>query len=131
VGQLAYIQPIEMPGAPGTPTHPIAGAPALPTHPIELPPTPPGTAPEHPIALPPSGAEPSFPIVLPGTPEHPIALPPGTIWPPLDPSDGVSGKVCLLVWIVGTKRYRWVVVDVGAGPEHPWVPPTGGKPQPK
>lgn len=136
-GQLAYIVPLDLPtgGSPGVPTHPISGVGGHPSHPIALPPLPPGVeAPSHPIVLPPEGAEPSHPIIIPGTPEHPIAAPPGTIWPPLDPSDGVAGKALILVWVIGTQKHRWLVVDVPASPEHPWVPPTTGKPpvaQPK
>ena len=147
-GQLVYVVPLTTPeggspshpiaGLPGSPSHPIAGQPGspshpiagYPSHPITLPPLPPETgAPEHPIALPPNGEAPSWPIVLPGTPEHPIAAPPGTVWPPLGPSDGVPpGKALLLAWVVGTDKYRWVVIEVPVGPEHPWVPPSGGAP---
>lgn len=127
-GQIALITPIELPdvggGSPPAPSHPIAG---FPSHPIELPPLPPGVeAPSHPIVPPSGGEAPSYPIFIPGTPEHPIVAPPGTVWPPLDPSDGVAGKALILAWVVGTKKYRWVVVEVPTSPEHPWVPPSGG-----
>jgi hypothetical protein len=102
--------------------------------PIELPPLPPGVdRPSHPIALPPFGGRPSFPIYIPGTPEHPIALPPGTVWPPLDPSDGVAaGKVLLLAVVVGAgggqrvARARWIVVDTSLTPTPPIAPGGGG-----
>jgi hypothetical protein len=103
--------------------------PQAPSHPIQLPPLPPGVeAPSHPIALPPDGSAPSHPITIPGTPEHPIAAPPGTIWPPLDPSNGVAGKALVLIFVYGAGQHatRWLVVDVPTSPEQPWVPPAGG-----
>jgi len=103
----------------------------VPSHPIEIPPLPPGV-PEHPIALPPHGGEPSHPIFIPGTPEHPIELPPGFVWPPLNPGDGVQGKALLLAWVVGTKKYKWVVVEVPEFyPSHPIAPGGPPRPQPK
>jgi hypothetical protein len=92
--------------------------------------------PAHPI-VPPSGGTPSHPIFIPGTPEHPITAPPGTIWPPLNPGDGVGGEGWLLVVVLGAdglRRVKWISVNVG--PEHPIVQPPmhGGKPpvaQPK
>ena len=134
-GQLCYITPVSG-GHPDQGLPP--GEPGTPTHPIELPPLPPGTKPEHPITLPPGGGTPSHPIFVPiepahpiagepptpshpiagggepVTPEHPISLPPGTIWPPLNPGDGVQGKGLLLVIVVGSdgrSKYKWVVVD--------------------
>jgi hypothetical protein len=131
------------PGAPGVPTHPIELPPlppgTHPSHPIALPPS--GNYPSHPIFIPiepshpiaPGGEQPSHPIApgggrparpdqgLPGsgeTPTHPIALPPGTVWPPLNPGDGVTGKGWLLVVVVGADGYRkskFVLVDLGAG----------------
>jgi hypothetical protein len=126
-GQLAYIVPVNPEnGEPGKPTQPWLPSPE---HPIVLPPLPPGMEqPEHPIVLPPAGEHPEYPIYIPGTPTHPIALPPGTVWPPLNPGDGVQGKVLLLVVVIGSEehKYRWVVVD--APTVWPTPPPAG---QPK
>lgn len=114
----------------------IPARPPAPSHPIQLPPLPPGVdVPSHPIALPPSGEAPSHPITIPGTPEHPIALPPGTIWPPLDPSNGVAGKALVLVFVYGAGQYatRWLVVDTNLHPGMPLPggpPPTAGTPLP-
>jgi hypothetical protein len=130
-GTLCYITPV-------TGEHPDQGlppgSPGTPTHPIEIPPLPPG-APAHPIVLPPSGGYPSHPIFIPATPEHPIALPPGTVWPPLNPGDGVGGQGWLLVVVVGSDgRHKWKWIAVSAPPipgvpTHPIEPPmTGGKP---
>ena len=125
-GTLCYITPV-------TGEHPDQGlppgSPGTPSHPIELPPLPPGV-PAHPI-VPPSGGTPSHPIFIPGTPEHPITAPPGTIWPPLNPGDGVGGEGWLLVVVLGAdglRRVKWISVNVG--PEHPIVQPPmhGGKP---
>jgi hypothetical protein len=147
-GTLAWITPVSGghpdQGLPGSeyPDQGLPGGggrPTRPSHPVALPPLPPGVAP--PIALPPTlwpptppgEGGPTNPIVIPGTPEHPIALPPGMVWPPLDPSDGVQGKALLLAWVVGTGKYRWVVVDVPEGPST--LPLPGGglppRPQPK
>lgn len=130
-GTLAWITPVSgghpdqgLPGGGEYPDQGLPGGGGRPSHPIALPPLPPGV-PTPPIALPPtvwppqppSAGGPSNPIVIPGTPEHPIALPPGTVWPPLNPGDGVGGKALLLAWVVGTDKYRWVVVDVP--PLHP------------
>lgn len=123
---LALITPIEYPSD-GRPTHPIAGPPAFPTHPIQLPPLPPGLHPSHPIALPPTGERPSNPIYIPDVDiDNSLPQAPGTVWPPLNPGDGVAGKGLLLIWVVGTDKYRWVVVDMAA----PW-PPIAPPAQPK
>lgn len=139
-GTLAYIVPVnsgDEPGGgypshpiviPGHPSHPIAGQPGSPEHPIVLPPLPPGFYPSHPIVLPPSGGIPTQPIYYPEEPEHPITLPPATVWPPLNPSDGVVGKSLLLVLVVGASggQYRWILSD--QEPVGVWRPPV---PEPK
>jgi len=76
-------------------------------------------------SLPPIHGRPSNPIYLPIGPENPIALPPGEIWPPLPPSSGVSGKVLILIYIVGV-GYRWFLYE--APVIYPPQPPTA---QPK
>lgn len=131
------------PGSPGAPDQGLPpGSPGSPSHPIELPPLPPGV-PSHPITLPPSGGIPSHPIFIPGAPDqglpgdgespgkpdqglppgssgspgvpsHPIALPPGTVWPPLNPGDGVVGKGWLLVIVLGADgkhKAKWIFID--------------------
>lgn len=96
-----------------------------PSHPITLPPLPgilpkPGE-PSHPITLPPQKpGHPSHPIFIPESPEHPIALPPGTIWPPLPPDSGITGKVAILIWVIGV-GHRWFVWQ---GPAPPAPTPT-------
>lgn len=127
--ELAWIIPVKqgeidntLPGEP-----PQVGGPVFPTPPIQLPPVPPGIVmpPIH-IPRPPASAE--NPIVIPGTPEHPINLPPGVVWPPLNPGDGVSGKVLLLAFVVGVGggqhggKYKWIVIDTNAMPTPPITP---------
>ena len=91
-----------------------------PSHPITLPPLPgivpkPGE-PSHPITLPPQKpGHPSHPIFIPESPEHPIALPPGTIWPPLPPDSGITGKVAILVWVIGI-GHRWFIWQAPPAP---------------
>jgi hypothetical protein len=46
--------------------------------------------------------------------------PPGTVWPPLNPGDGIGGKVLALVWLVGI-GYKWAVLE---------TPPVVWPPQP-
>ncbi len=143
-----------LPGSPAYPSHPIELPPLPPgihpSHPIVLPPS--GAAPSHPIFVPiepthpidPGGEPPAPDQGLPGspaapdqglpgsggggTPSHPIALPPGTIWPPLNPGDGVYGKGLLLIIVVGAdgvRKFKWVVVD---GPEV-WPKPPAAQPK--
>lgn len=68
---------------------------------------PPPGKPNFPVRIP---VDPGYghPIFIGEGPENPIALPPG-IYPPLPPT-GSSGKVAILVWVVGV-GYRWIVVD--------------------
>lgn len=115
-----------MPELPGPPAGGIGGRP--PNRPMPIPPEPPGVGgePGHPIEPPTEGGEPEQPIYIPGTPEHPITLPPGTVWPPFDPSEGLEGTVCLLVWVPGTGKCKWIVVQLPELPD--WKPPTIGKP---
>jgi hypothetical protein len=128
VGEPSH--PIVLPGAP---SHPIF-LPAEPSHPIALPPpvagqplpTPPAT-PTHPIATPPpvAGQPLPTPPVLPG---HPLPTPP-TVWPPLNPGDGVQGSGWLLVLVIGADgqyKAKWILVDTGA-PSHPIAPTPGPK----
>jgi hypothetical protein len=86
------------------------------------------------------GGGPARPPVAPGRPDQGLPggggsaeqlpeLPPGTIWPPLPP--GVHGKYLALVLIAGTgvgMKYRYVVVDADARPEHPIAPEHPGHP---
>jgi hypothetical protein len=69
---------------------------------------PPPGKPNLPVRIP---VDPGYgvPIFISEGPENPIALPPG-IYPPLPPSGGTSGKVAVLVWVVGV-GYRWAVID--------------------
>jgi len=87
-----------------------------------------GGGPIIPPPLPPGIDWPSLPPVINPPPDYPVALPPhldnslpapGTIWPPLDPSDGIEGKTLLLVAVVGAgqRKYRWVVVDTESVPQ--------------
>lgn len=129
------IIPVDSEGRPVDPGygqgHPIH----RPSNPIVLPPTPPGVnLPDNTL---PSGGHPSYPIHIPVGPDNtlPTPTPPGTIWPPLNPGDGVSGKCWLLVFVIGTEhaRYRWILVDADGKPptggiKPPTLPPT---PQPK
>lgn len=115
-----YFTPLQRPELPG-------GIP-----PITLPPLPPGWGP--PPILPPTGIDPEHPIEVPDPPGRP-SLPPGFVWPPFDPSDALQGKVLLLCWIPGVKKFKWIVIDVppipGLPPDVtlPPVPPM--RPQPK
>ena len=110
MSQLAVITPVEgsdLPGFGGG----IPNRPGI-APPIHIPPLPPGIKP--PETWPPPleiGGGPVYPISIPETPDNSLPTQPGRIWPPLNPSDGVQGKVLLLVWVVGTDRYRWVVVE--------------------
>lgn len=124
-GMLALITPVDADGNPVDPGYGKPVGPGHPSLPIVLPPLPPGfEVPDN--SLPVGPVHPSYPIALPIGPDNTLPLPPGTIYPPLNPSDGVSGKCLLLVFVVGTEghRYRWIVVDA---PEI-WPPTT---PQPK
>jgi len=126
-GQLVWVTPVEGLGG-GSPEHPwVPPSPGEPAHPIEpVPPLPPGIWPSPgrpvpPIALPRPPLEVTPPIVIPGTPEHPITLPPGVVWPPLNPGDGLQGKVLALVWLVGI-GYKWAVLEVPEIPGFPMPP---------
>lgn len=124
-GYFARITPISgVPGAPdiGLPEPPpgVGGGPIIP------PPLPgvwpkPGE-PTHPIEIPPVGVMP--PIFIPEDPQHPIQLPPGVIWPPLPPDVGLpSGKVAILIWVVGV-GHRWFIYE--SPTVWPPTPPTAG-----
>jgi len=140
MSQLAIITPVDASGNPIDPGY-GQGHPGInrPSNPIVLPPTPPGVnLPDNTL---PSGGHPSYPIHIPDRPDNtlpipPAPTPPGTIWPPLNPGDGVSGKCWLLVFVVGTEhsRYRWILVDADGkpptGPSGP-KPPTPPIAQPK
>ena len=82
--------------------------------PISLPPRPPGWPPIPDNTLPPHGGRPTNPIFLPVGPDNTLPVPPGTIWPPLNPGDGVSGPGLLLVLVIGAdgvEKFKWVAVD--------------------
>ena len=124
----------DLPWGPGRPGNELPGAPGHPSHPIVLPPLPgiwpkPGE-PSIPVVLPP--LMPTQPIYIegapptaPGQPSQPIALPPG-IYPPLPPEAGLpSGKIAILILVVGV-GYRWLVYDKAQV-----APPIAGTPQPK
>ncbi len=128
--------PIELPPLPPGfhPSHPIVLPPSgHPSHPIFIPIGPdqglPGVPPSPDQGLP--GIPPSPDQGLPGSggsPSHPIALPPGTVWPPLNPGDGVAGKGLLLVIVLGAdgvQKFKWLVVD------SPGIWPTPPVAQPK
>jgi hypothetical protein len=96
----------ELPG--GRPPH-VGGGP------IVLPPRPPGWPPVPDNTLPSGGAHPSNPIFLPAGPDNTLPVPPGTIWPPLNPGDGVSGSGLLLVVVIGAdgvQKTKWISVEV-------------------
>lgn len=125
-----YFQPLERPEI--KPPRPPAGI----WPPLVKPPLPPGVGePGHPLPDPepePEPGKPGLPIFLPDEPGHPLPLPPGTVWPPVNPGEGLQGKILLLCWIPGVGS-RWVVVELpplpGWTPEHlPSQPPI---PQPK
>lgn len=112
-----WFTPLE-PNVPTLPDKPEGGWGGRPVQP--LPPLPPVDPPIDP------------PEVGPGTPEHPIfipdrpnlpQLPPGSVWPPFNPGDGVSGKVLMLCWIPGVGK-KWVVIEVPT--MWPPTPPAGG-----
>jgi len=119
---LAYITPVDPNNGPVDPGY---GHPAGPGHPSNtLPPVPPGqNVPDN--TLPSGPVRPSQPIFIPETPSNPIALPPGHIWPPLNPGDGIYGKSLVLVWVVGTDKYRWVSLDRPAV----WPPTSPAEPK--
>jgi hypothetical protein len=106
----------ELPGRPPRP-HPPGNA-TLPVLPGIWP--RPGE-PNLPVNLPSDpGGHPGNPIVIPEPPDKP--LPPVGIYPPLPPT--ASGKVAVLVWVVGV-GYRWAVIE---GSIDNTLPPA---PQPK
>lgn len=141
---VARITPLEsggspdqgLPGNPGYPGHPLPPFPGYPGHPlppggIALPPIalppfpglwPPPGQPTLPIVIPPGNVA-MPPIFIPEDPTKPPALPPGTIWPPIPPDTGITGKVIILVWIIGV-GYRWYVYDAAA--VTPPIQPTPG-----
>ena len=105
------------PGRPGNSLPPLPGIwppPGKPSLPVVLPPL----YPTQPIYI--EGAPPATP----GGPSTPIALPPG-IYPPLPPDAALpTGKIAILIWIVGV-GYRWLVYDkVAVAP-----PITGAQPK--
>lgn len=118
----------------GGPVDPGFGKPSLPPHlgggPIPAP--PPGIA-VPPIHIPPGGVA-VPPIFIPDHPDNTLPAAPGIIWPPLPPDAGISGKVLLLIWVVGV-GYRWLVYEApviwppDAVPGHPL--PNPPRPQPK
>jgi hypothetical protein len=115
---LAVITPVDPSGNPVDPGYGQGHPGGRPTHPIALPPLPPGQKPDN--TLPSGPVYPTHgPIFINGTPEHPIALPPAQVWPPLNPGDGIYGKSLVLVWVVGTDKYRWVSLE----PPTMWPPP--------
>ena len=102
------------PSRPGVPSHPIVIYPPRPDQ--GLPPT--GGKPDQ--GLPPTGSPPKPDQGLPGSQpgvDNSLPVPPATVWPPLPPGTGVSGKALILIWVVGV-GYRWLVVS---GPDI-WPP---------
>ena len=110
------------------PDNSLPWGPGRPSHPIALPPLPgiwpkPGEPSIPPGPLPPVEVAP--PIYIEGSPTNPIALPPG-IYPPLPPEAGLpSGKIAILILVVGV-GYRWLVYDRAQV-----SPPIAGTPTPK
>jgi len=123
MSQLAIITPVDASGNPIDPGY-GQGRPGIPHPPINsLPPVPPGVnVPDN--TLPPGHAHPSWPITIPIKPDNTLPVPPGTIYPPLGPGDGIYGKSLLLVWVVGTDKYRWISIEAPGM----WPPTT---PEPK
>jgi hypothetical protein len=131
--QFGLFLPISPTGDRPDNTLPGGGPGGHPSHPITLPPVPPGFPPIPDNTLPSGGARPSNPIFLPaepdntlpgkppgtsgGSPDRPdntLPMPPGTIWPPLNPGDGVQGKGLLLILVIGAdgvEKFKWLVVD--------------------
>lgn len=108
---------------PGIVAPPIHLPPVVAIPPIYYPEGPPsiGGGPIVPPDKPGGGPPPSIgggPIIPPEKPN----LPPGSIWPPLNPGDGISGKIIAVVWLVGI-GYRWAALDVGNRPVAPDQPP--------
>lgn len=99
------------------PAHPIApgGPPPHVEHPIVIPPLvgiwPSPGHPAHPIVLPEPLPPGSGPIYIQGTPENPVTTEPGTLNPPLPAGLLPSGKVAVLVEVVGVEGQRWLTVD--------------------
>jgi hypothetical protein len=121
---LAYIQELtgdrpghELPG--GRPPH-VGGGPIIPP---PLPGVwPPPGVPTLPIDLPPHA---SNPIVIPQPPpgvNPPITLPPPGIYPPLPPEEVPTGKVAILVKVIGSDTVHWIVVDTSLHPGTPLPP---------
>jgi hypothetical protein len=65
------------------------------------------------------GRPPGIDNTLPGAPggghiDNTLPMPPGTIWPPLNPGDGVSVPGLLLVLVLGCDggaKWKWIMVD--------------------
>jgi hypothetical protein len=117
------------PSRPGVPSHPIViypprpdnSLPGAPPHPDQgLPPTS-GKPPKPDQGLPP-GVDNSLPGSQPGV-DNSLPVPPATVWPPLPPGAGISGKCLILIWIVGV-GYRWLVAS---GPDV-WPPQPPARP---
>ena len=114
-GQLAYI--LTLSG--GSVNYPDQGLPPGQPPSIDntlppLPPLPPGMPPLPDNSLPPAGARPSNPIFIPVPPNSTLPIPPGTIWPPLNPGDGVQGPGLLLVIVLGADggpKVKWIAVE--------------------
>jgi hypothetical protein len=134
------------PGFPPIPDHTLPGG-AHPSNPIFLPfpgrpdNSLPGSGGRPDNSLPGSGGRPDRPDnslpgsggsidnSLPGSGgsiDNTLPMPPGTIWPPLNPGDGVFGKGLLLILVIGAdgvEKFKWVVVDAPVAgyplPPHP------------
>lgn len=130
-----------LPGGGGHPSHPIVLPPVPPGFPPIPDNTLPGYGgrPSNPIflpfpgrpdnSLPGSGGRPDRPDnslpgsggsidnTLPGSGgsiDNTLPMPPGTIWPPLNPGDGVQGKGLLLILVLGAdgvEKFKWLVID--------------------
>src|SRR4029077_4210127 len=71
--------------------------PGIPTHPIVIYPPKPDQG------LPPTGSPPKPDQGLPGAAppvNNSLPVPPATVWPPLPPGTGVSGKALILIWVI-------------------------------
>ena len=104
-----------LPSGGGPPGH-VGGGPVKPgLPPIAIPPLPPGVS-HPPGTQPPIATQPDFPTHLPAPPH----LPPGTVWPPFNPGEGLSGKALVVVFVPGSGA-KWVVIDTGAQVPQPPV----------
>lgn len=110
------------PGFPPIPDNTLPGYGGRPSNPIfiPLPGRPdnslPGSGGSIDNTLPGSGGRPDN--SLPGSGgsiDNTLPMPPGTIWPPLNPGDGVQGKGLLLILVLGAdgvEKFKWLVVDL-------------------